>query len=66
MGEAGVVGQGAAVPSGAHHSYGREQGSVAWQVEAQTVWGLEVMAVLQVGVLLRVDEQGLQGYLGLA
>ena len=46
----------ATVPTGTHHGDSGKQGTVAWQVDTQTVGGLEVMTVLEIGILLRVDE----------
>lgn len=42
--EARVVNILASVPTGTHHRYGGEERTVARQVEAQTVGGLEVVA----------------------
>ncbi len=56
LGEAGVVGNGAAIPAGTHHGDGDEETAIAWKIEAQAIGGLEVMAVLQIGVLLLLAE----------
>ena len=45
MGEAWVEGLGAAVPTGTHHGDGGEQGTIAWEIDAQAIWGLEIMAI---------------------
>lgn len=45
VGEAWVEGLGAAVPTGTHHGDGGEQGTIAWEIDAQAVGGLEIMAI---------------------
>ena len=54
------------IPAGTHHSDSGEQRPIAWQVKTQTVGCLEVVAVLEVGVLLRVDKQGIESGLRVA
>lgn len=66
VGEAWVEGLGAAVPTGTHHGDGGEQGAVAGQIDAQAIGRLEVMSVDEVGILLRIDEQGVEGGFGIA
>lgn len=66
VGKAGVEGLGTAIPASTHHGDGGEQGAVAWQIDAQTIGGLEIMAVDEIGILLRIDEQGVEGGLRIA
>ena len=57
---------GTTIPTGTHHGDGSEQGSVAGEIDAQAIGRLEVMAVDEVGILLRIDEQGVEGGFGIA
>ena len=59
--KARVVGCGASVPSGTHHGNGGEEGSVAGQVEAQAVGGLEIVAGNKVGVFGLGSEKEVDG-----
>ena len=65
LGEAWIVGDGAAIPSGAHHGDGGKQGTVARKVETETVGGLEVVTRKKIRVFGLVDEQGIDGGGGL-
>ena len=37
-----------------------EQGTIARQINTQTIWSLEIMSIGQIGIFLSVDKQSLQ------